>query len=206
VSENLKIDWKKMNGLVPAVVQDADSHQVLMMAYVNEAAMEKTLSSGEVTFYSRSKERLWTKGEESGNKLKFVSANVDCDGDALLITARPMGPTCHTGDVSCFSNEKIASLAFLSELQKIIESRKASAKENNDSASYTVKLFREGIDRIAQKVGEEAIETVIASKNENREQFLGEASDLVFHLMILLSQKGVNLEDVTACLQARHKK
>jgi phosphoribosyl-ATP pyrophosphohydrolase/phosphoribosyl-AMP cyclohydrolase len=195
--------WDKMEGgLLPAVVQDADTRQVLMLGYMNREALQETLRSGFVTFYSRSKERLWMKGESSQNRLKLVAATSDCDADALLIEARPEGPTCHTGTTSCFGPETAPGAGFLAHLERVIESRRTAPVES----SYVAKLFARGIDRMAQKVGEEGVETVIAAKNDDAAEFKGEASDLLFHLLVLTRAKGFGLSDLIETLRTRHAK
>lgn len=191
------------NGLIPAIVQDADNLRVLMLGYMNSEAIAKTLESGLVTFFSRSRNTLWTKGETSGNTLKLTEIRYDCDKDALLITATPHGPTCHTGNTSCFYRDKPAPAAkgeFLFKLEKLLADRKEKMPED----SYTTSLFRKGIDKIAQKVGEEAVETVIASKNNNKVEFIYEASDLLFHLMVLLTEKGYTIQELIDELEKRH--
>lgn len=201
-----KIDFAKGDGLIPAIIQDAENYQVLMLGYMNKAAVEQTLEEEQVTFYSRSKERLWTKGETSGNTLALVDIQQDCDNDTLLILANPAGPTCHTGDQSCFHQKefklKSHKLSFLTDLEELIKSRK---KEMPDD-SYTSYLFEKGIDKITQKVGEEAVETVIESKNSNKKKFTGEVADLLFHLMVLLREKDVSLKKVVKKLEKRHQK
>lgn len=192
----MKPDWKKMGGLIPAVVQDDRDGGVLMVGYMDGAALEKTRKSGKVTFYSRSKKRLWTKGESSGNFLKLVSVSLDCDADALLVRAVPVGPTCHTGAKSCFD----APLDFLKQLDEVVADRFIKRPKG----SYTTALIKEGPDRIAQKVGEEAVETVIASKNKDKDALLGEAADLLFHLTVLLRSRGLSLNDAAALLRRRH--
>jgi len=195
-----KIDFQKGNGLVPVVIQDDSTLQVLMVGYMNEEAFNKTVSEKKVTFFSRSKNRLWTKGETSGNFLNVVEIASDCDNDTLLIKAIPDGPTCHTGNTSCFGQE--ASKGFIYKLEDIINKRIA-----DDAAdSYTNKLFKKGINKVAQKVGEEAVELVIEAKDDNEDLFKNEAADLVYHLLILLKAKGVNLESVEEILRERHKK
>lgn len=192
------------NGLIPAIVQDAASLRVLMLGYMNPEAIAKTLESGMVTFYSRSRKRLWTKGETSGNTLKLTEIRYDCDKDALLVTATPDGPTCHTGNTSCFYRDNPAPAAkgeFLFKLENLLADR----KEKMPEGSYTTSLFKKGIDKISQKVGEEAVETVIASKNDNKEEFIYEASDLLFHLMVLLTEKGYSLQELIDELGKRHK-
>jgi len=196
------MDFKKLNGLVPAIVQDAGSGTVLMLGFMNSEALEKTRKEGKVCFYSRTRDRLWTKGEESGNFLHVVDILEDCDQDTLLIKANPAGPVCHTGSDSCF-NEKnsVSSQAFLNQLQELIHTRKKEMPEG----SYTSSLFNKGINKIAQKVGEEAVELVIESKDNNDELFLNEAADLLFHLLVLFSAKGKDIRDVVSVLEQRHK-
>jgi phosphoribosyl-ATP pyrophosphohydrolase/phosphoribosyl-AMP cyclohydrolase len=192
---------KYTDGLVPAIVQDIHTSKVLMLGFMNEAALTMTKETGNVTFFSRSKQRLWTKGEESGNFLKLKQMLLDCDADTFLIKAEPVGPTCHTGADTCWS-EKNHSDNFLLYLQDIIALRKNSA----DEASYVHSLFTKGINKIAQKVGEEAIELVIEAKDNNSDLFLNEAADLLFHYLILLNAKGFKLQDVMQLLEARHQK
>lgn len=192
---------KDPNGLIPAIVQDVQTRKVLMLGYMNAAALAATESSGKVTFFSRSKNRLWTKGEESGNFLMLESVAIDCDLDTLLVYANPMGPTCHTGTDSCWGEENTADYGFLSELEAVIQDR----KENPDDASYVNSLFKKGINKIAQKVGEEAVETVIEAKDDNDELFLSESADLLFHYLILLKAKGFGLADVVKVLDNRKK-
>tara|TARA_B110000977_G_C11090176_1_gene496454 strand:+ start:7583 stop:8182 length:600 start_codon:yes stop_codon:yes gene_type:complete len=192
---------KDPNGLIPAIVQDVQTRKVLMLGYMNAAALAATESSGKVTFFSRSKNRLWTKGEESGNFLMLESVAIDCDLDTLLVYANPMGPTCHTGTDSCWGEENTADYGFLSELEAVIQDR----KENPDDASYVNSLFKKGINKIAQKVGEEAVETVIEAKDDNDELFLSESADLLFHYLILLKAKGFGLADVVKVLENRKK-
>lgn len=193
------IDFGKLNGLVPCVVQDAVTNKVLMLAFMNEEAYEKTKREKKVTFYSRSKKRLWTKGETSGNSLELVEIIQDCDNDSLLIKVNPKGPTCHTGADTCF-NEKNESWD-LTRLEAIIKDRKNNPKEG----SYTTSMFKAGINKIAQKVGEEAVELVIEAKDNNKELFLNEAADLMYHYLILLEAKGHSLKDVKEVLKKRHK-
>mgnify|MGYP000106122950 CR=1 FL=1 len=198
------IDFDKGGGLVPAIIQDADDQKVLMLGYMNREALETTLEKGRITFYSRSKQRLWTKGETSENYLNLVNLQKDCDGDTLLVLARPEGPACHTGAETCFFEKDFntgAPLGFLLELQNLLENR----KENLPEDSYTSSLFKKGTDTITQKVGEEAIETVIASKNDSRPAFQYESADLLFHLMMLLVQRDMKLEDLVRELENRHK-
>lgn len=195
------VDFQKSGGLVPAIIQDHLSNKVLMLGYMNRAALDQTLAEGKVTFFSRSKERLWTKGESSNNFLHLVDISVDCDQDTLLIKARPDGPTCHTGADTCW-NEKNHSNDFLQQLENVIRQR----RDQPDDASYTTSLFKRGINKIAQKVGEEAVELVIEAKDNNADLFLNEAADLLFHYLILLSAKGYELGDVVKILESRHKK
>jgi phosphoribosyl-ATP pyrophosphohydrolase/phosphoribosyl-AMP cyclohydrolase len=190
---------KSQNGLLPAIIQDSITKTVLMLGYMNKEAFQKTKETEQVTFYSRSKKRIWVKGEESGNFLKLVKIKVDCDQDAILITANPQGPTCHTGTDSCWGETNQSHYGFLTELEEIIAER----KKTNDDNSYVASLFREGINKIAQKVGEEAVETVIEAKDENSELFLNESADLLFHFLILLKEKGFSLNDVEAVLKDR---
>lgn len=197
----MKIDFEKGSGLVPAIVQDVANGNVLMLGYMNEEAVDKTRESGKVTFFSRSKGRLWTKGETSGNFLNFESMTVDCDFDTLLIKASPQGPVCHTGDDTCFGDVEKGSFDFLHQLEGIITNR----KENQSDKSYTSSLFRKGINKVAQKVGEEAVELVIEAKDDNDELFVNEAADLLFHYLILLQAKGFQLKDILSVLQDRHK-
>ncbi len=193
---------KSTDGLVPAIVQDYKTNKVLMLGYMNREAFEKTTSSNKVTFYSRSKKRLWTKGESSGNLLELVDIKLDCDKDALLIMANPSGPTCHTGSDTCWNEINSASYGFLTELEEIITDRQ---KHASIETSYVAGLFDKGINKIAQKVGEEAVETVIEAKDSNDELFLNESADLLFHFMILLRAKGFGLDDVIGVLEGRHK-
>jgi phosphoribosyl-ATP pyrophosphohydrolase/phosphoribosyl-AMP cyclohydrolase len=198
----MKVDYSKYtDGLVPAVVQDFKTHKVLMLGFMNEDAVKKTMSEGKVTFYSRSKKRLWTKGEESGNHLMVKEILSDCDNDTLLIKAQPLGPTCHTGADTCWS-ERNHHDDFLYYLEDIIELRKKSS----DEKSYVRQLFGKGINKMAQKVGEEAVELVIEAKDSNDDLFLNEAADLLFHYLILLNAKGHNLQSVVNVLQQRHSK
>jgi phosphoribosyl-ATP pyrophosphohydrolase/phosphoribosyl-AMP cyclohydrolase len=198
----MNVDFKKYSdGLVPAIIQDYSTHKVLMMGFMNKEALQKTETSGRITFYSRSKKRLWTKGEESGNYLELKSIAVDCDNDTLLIKAHPLGPVCHTGADTCWS-EKNHQEDFLYYLEDIINLRsKASPDE-----SYVAKLFANGINKIAQKVGEEAVEMVIEAKDNNDKLFLNESADLLFHYLVLLNAKGYKLHDVISVLQKRHSK
>lgn len=199
---NVKPDFKKyQDGLVPAIIQDYKTGKVLMLGFMNEESYVKTEETGKVTFYSRSKQRLWTKGEESGNFLTVKQVLLDCDQDTVLIKAEPAGPVCHTGADTCWS-EKNHSDDFLSYLEEIIELRRKST----DGKSYVKSLFDKGINKIAQKVGEEATEVIIEAKDNNEELFLGEAADLLFHFMVLLRAKNVSLQDVIYVLKQRHSK
>ncbi len=197
----MKIDFEKMGGLVPAIIQDAETRQVLMLGFMNEEAYQKTLDTRHVTFWSRSRNTLWTKGETSGNYLNLVDIKIDCDQDTLLVRAIPVGPTCHTGTDTCWgeTNEQ-EPIHFLSELQSFIDKRKQEMPEG----SYTTSLFNKGINKIAQKVGEEALETVIEATNGDRDHLIYEAGDLLYHLLVLLTEKGLRIEDVAAELQKRH--
>jgi len=189
--------WDRQGGLLPAIVQDADSHRVLMLGYMNRDALQITLYSGKVTFWSRSKQRLWTKGETSGHLLRASAIQVDCDGDTLLISARPAGPTCHVGRTSCFPS---APGGFLGELDRLIATR----AQEKPAGSYTTQLFEQGIRRIAQKVGEEGVETSLAAVAQDDDALLGEAADLLYHLTVLLRARGRSLADVEAVLASRH--
>jgi phosphoribosyl-AMP cyclohydrolase / phosphoribosyl-ATP pyrophosphohydrolase len=195
-----QIDFKKGNGLVPVVVQDNSTLQVLMVGYMNEEALNKTTKERKVTFFSRSKDRLWTKGESSGNYLNVVEISADCDNDSILIKANPEGPTCHTGSTSCFGEE--TPKGFIYKLEHIINQR----INDNTEESYTNKLYKKGINKVAQKVGEEAVELVIEAKDENIDLFKNEAADLIYHLLILLKAKGVDLRSIEEVLKERHKK
>jgi len=198
----MNIDFAKYtDGLVPAVIQDYNTHKVLMLGFMNEEAFSQTSATGRVTFYSRSKLRLWTKGEESGNFLEVRSIAVDCDNDTLLIKVHPLGPTCHTGADTCW-NESNHPDNFLEYLEEIIHLRKQVGAEE----SYVAKMFSKGLNKIAQKVGEEAVEMVIEAKDDNKELFLNESADLLFHYLLLLNAKGHNLAEVLAILKKRHSK
>jgi phosphoribosyl-ATP pyrophosphohydrolase/phosphoribosyl-AMP cyclohydrolase len=198
----MNINFKKYgDGLVPAIVQDYNTQKVLMLGFMNEEALQKTQQSGKVTFYSRSKKRLWTKGEESGNFLELKSIAVDCDNDTLLIKAHPLGPVCHTGADTCWS-EKNHSEDFLSYLEEVIALRRKAAVEE----SYVARLTAKGINKVAQKVGEEAVELVIEAKDNNEDLFLNEAADLLFHYLVLLNMKGYKLQNVIDVLKKRHSK
>lgn len=196
----MTIDFQKNNGLVPVVIQDNATLQVLMLGYMNEEALTKTQLEQKVTFFSRSKNRLWTKGETSGNFLLVDEIRVDCDNDTILIKVTPQGPTCHTGSTSCFNQE--TSKGFLYRLQNIISER----IESNDENSYTNKLYKRGINKVAQKVGEEAVELVIEAKDNNDELFKNEAADLLYHLLILLKAKNITLETIEEILAYRNHK
>ena len=199
--DSSQINFEKQNGLVPAIVQDAATRQVLMLGYMNKEAVEHTLKSGKVTFYSRSRQKIWVKGETSGNTLNLIDIFPDCDNDTLLVMAKPEGPTCHTGNYNCFATKKTNILEFLPQLQSIIEQR----KNDMPAGSYTTSLFEKGIDKIAQKVGEEAVETVIEAKNTDDKLLLNESADLIFHLMVLLSKRNLSIEKVEEILINRHK-
>ena len=192
-------DFSKGDGLIPAVVQNAESGKVLMVGYMNREAYQRTLERKRVTFFSRSRQELWEKGETSGNSLEMVSCSVDCDRDAVLVLAKPQGPTCHTGDESCFGSTRQSGVAFLEELSKTIAKR----REQPLPGSYTSELFASGTDRLVQKVGEEALEVIIEGKNSDTGRLLSESADLVFHLMVLLESRGVSLCDVSLVLQQR---
>ena len=198
----MNLDFSKLNGLVPAIIQDQRTSKVLMLGFMNEEALQKTTETGQVTFFSRAKNRLWTKGEESGNFLNVISIESDCDNDTLLIKVNPVGPVCHTGSDTCWNeNNEQNGLDFLKKLQDFIDQRKAEMPEG----SYTTSLFRSGTAKIAQKVGEEAVETVIEAMANNDERLIYEASDLLYHLIVLMTHKGFRLEDLARELQKRHK-
>ena len=197
----MKLDFDKMNGLIPAIIQDYKTNKVLMLGFMNKEAYRKTESEKLVTFFSRTKNRLWTKGEVSGNFLDVVEIIEDCDSDSLLIKVTPRGPVCHTGADTCFNESNIDIPDFIGYLQNLIEHRKKTLPEG----SYTTKLFKSGINKIAQKVGEEAVELVIEAKDSNDDLFLNEAADLVFHLMVLLTQRNYRIDDVVKVLRSRHK-
>ncbi|MET0504683.1 MAG: bifunctional phosphoribosyl-AMP cyclohydrolase/phosphoribosyl-ATP diphosphatase HisIE [Luteibacter sp.] len=194
-------DFAKGDGLLPAIVQHARTGEVLMLGYMDEAALAKTRETGLVTFFSRSKQRLWTKGETSGDTLSLVDARLDCDADTILVRAIPAGPTCHNGTTSCFGNDVAPPLGFLGELDALVASRHAERPEG----SYTTKLFEGGIRRIAQKVGEEGVETALAAVTEDDDALIGEAADLVFHLMVVLRARGIGFGAVAKKLSARHR-
>jgi phosphoribosyl-AMP cyclohydrolase / phosphoribosyl-ATP pyrophosphohydrolase len=198
----MNIDIKSSHGLIPAIIQDSETKNVLMLGYMNEESIQKTIETQKVTFFSRSKQRLWTKGEESGNFLNLISIKNDCDGDTLLIQAKPVGSTCHTGADTCWQEENKENYGFISELENTIKIR----RENADSEkSYVASLFEKGINKIAQKVGEEAVEVVIEAKDDNDDLFLSESADLLFHYLILLQAKGFQLNDVVDVLKKRQK-
>jgi len=197
-----KINFKKLNGLVPAIIIDNSNNNVLMLGYMNKEAVEQTLEKGKVVFYSRTKQKLWMKGETSGNYLNVVSINTDCDNDTLLIYANPVGPTCHTGAYSCFSNQTKQNISFLETLFDLVKRRKLEMP----TYSYTSNLFQQGSDRIIQKVGEEAVETVIAAKNRNKEEIINETADLLFHLIVMLVDQNIELMNVIDNLLKRHNK
>jgi phosphoribosyl-ATP pyrophosphohydrolase/phosphoribosyl-AMP cyclohydrolase len=198
---DVELAWDKMGGLLPAVVQDADTLQVLMLAYMSRESLARTRETGRVTFQSRSRGGLWTKGETSGHWLDLVDVVADCDGDALLVRARPHGPTCHRETTSCFGDESAPGVGFLQKLARTIAER---AREKPEK-SYTVELLAAGTPRVAQKVGEEAVETVIASLGDDRKAFAGEAGDLLYHLLVLFQAKGMRLEDALEVLRSRHR-
>ena len=199
----MTIDFNKnADGLVPAIIQDATSKNVLMLGYMNLEAFEKTQITKKVTFFSRTKNRLWTKGEESGNFLNLVDLKLDCDNDTLLIFVNPVGPSCHTGSDTCWNDSNLASYGFISKLEEIIENRIENADPSN---SYVASLFKKGINKVAQKVGEEAVEVVIEAKDTNDDLFLNESADLLFHYLLLLQAKGFKFNDVVEILKEREK-
>ncbi|HEX7341682.1 MAG TPA: bifunctional phosphoribosyl-AMP cyclohydrolase/phosphoribosyl-ATP diphosphatase HisIE [Rhodanobacteraceae bacterium] len=195
-----KIDWAKGGGLVPAIVQHARDGRVLMLGYMNREALDVTQASGHVTFFSRSKQRLWMKGESSGHVLELVSVQIDCDADTLLVLALPHGPTCHTGTATCFGEDAAPALSFLDQLDALVATRHAE----RPAGSYTTQLFESGTRRIAQKVGEEGVETALAAVAQGDDDLLGEAADLVYHLLVLLHDRGLALVDVVQTLRSRH--
>lgn len=197
----MELDFEKMGGLVPAIIQDDCTRKVLMLGFMNKEAYEKTITTGQVTFYSRTRQRLWTKGEESGHFLNVVSIHEDCDHDTLLIKVHPLGPVCHTGADTCWGEKNEADILFLSYLQDFICRRHEEMPEK----SYTTSLFREGVNRMAQKVGEEAVETVIEATNGTDDRLIYEASDLIYHLIVLLTSKGLRIEELAKELKKRHK-
>ena len=195
------LDFNKMNGLVPAIIQDAETAKVLMLGYMNQEAYDKTMETGLVTFYSRTRQRLWTKGEESGNFLDVVSVKEDCDHDTLLIQVHPRGPVCHTGTDTCWGEVNSEPVMFLKELQRFIQQR----HEEMPEGSYTTSLFQSGINKMAQKVGEEAVETIIEAANGTNDRLIYEGSDLLYHLIVMLTAKGLSIEDLARELKERHK-
>ncbi|MCD8166000.1 MAG: bifunctional phosphoribosyl-AMP cyclohydrolase/phosphoribosyl-ATP diphosphatase HisIE [Bacteroides sp.] len=197
----MALDFNKMDGLVPAIIQDNATSKVLMLGFMNEEAYNKTVEGGKVTFYSRTKNRLWTKGEESGSFLNVVSIQEDCDHDTLLIKVNPVGPVCHTGEDTCWGEKNKEDIMFLKYLQDFIVKRYKEMPEK----SYTTSLFKSGVNRMAQKVGEEGVETVIEATNGTDEGFIYEASDLIYHLIVLLTSKGYRIEDLARELKKRHK-
>jgi phosphoribosyl-AMP cyclohydrolase / phosphoribosyl-ATP pyrophosphohydrolase len=197
----MKPDFNKENGLVPAIIQDYRTNKVLMMGFMNQEAFDKTQKEKIVTFFSRSKKRLWTKGETSNNFLHVKEILLDCDNDTLLIKAKPDGPTCHTGADTCWKEENSGKAAFLEHLKSVIKDR----KKNPSEKSYTTSLFNKGLNKIAQKVGEEAVELVIEAKDNNKDLFKAEAADLIFHLLVLLEEKQIDLDEIIVVLEERHK-
>ena len=197
----MELDFNKMGGLVPAIIQDNTTKKVLMLGFMNQEALDKTIETGKVTFFSRTKNRLWTKGEESGNFLNVVSIKEDCDKDTLLIMVNPVGPVCHTGTDTCWGEKNDEPIMFLSYLQDFIAKRYEEMPEK----SYTTSLFQAGINRMAQKVGEEAVETVIEATNGTDDRLIYEASDMIYHLIVLLTSKGMRIEDLATELKKRHK-
>lgn len=198
----MNLDFDKVDGLIPAIIQDNETNKVLMLGYMNQEALTKTQETGKVTFFSRTKQRLWTKGEESGNFLHVISIQDDCDKDTLLIKVNPVGPVCHTGDDTCFKEENKEDIMFFKYLQHFIEKRHQEMPEG----SYTTSLFQSGVNRMAQKVGEEAIESVIEACNGTDERLIYESADMLYHLIVLLTSKGLSIEDLSRELQKRHKK
>ena len=197
----MKIDFAKGSGLIPAIIQHSETNQVLMLGYMNEEALNITNKTGLVTFFSRSRDKIWTKGETSGNFLQLVTMIIDCDNDTLLIKVLPKGPVCHTGTVSCFDEDKFTNMSFLSKLEEIIKSRKSK----DETESYTAKLLNGPLRRIAQKVGEEGVETALASVTETDGKLISESADLLYHLLVLLQAKNLELSDVVNELNKRHK-
>lgn len=194
------IDFEKLDGLIPSIILDDSNGKVLMLGFMNKEALEKTIKGKKVVFYSRTKKRLWLKGETSGNYLNVVSIAPDCDNDTLLINVIPEGPTCHTGAYSCFTGIEKSDISFLEYLFKLIQKRKTEMPEN----SYTTKLFKDGADRIIQKVGEESVETVIAAKNRDKNELINESSDLLYHMFVMLADQEIELSDIVYNLQKRH--
>lgn len=198
----MDLDFEKTGGLIPAIIQDDETNKVLMLGYMNQQALDKTHETGKVTFFSRTKQRLWTKGEESGNFLNVISIKDDCDHDTLLIKVKPVGPVCHTGADTCFEEKNKEDILFLKHLQQFIEKRHQEMPEG----SYTTSLFQSGLNRMAQKVGEEAIETVIEACNGTDDRLIYESADMLYHLIVLLTSKGLSIEDLARELKKRHKK
>lgn len=200
---NERIDWQKVDGLLPVIVQDFLSSQVLMMGYMNQDALVKTGETGHVTFFSRTKQRLWTKGETSGNVLNLVNAALDCDNDTLLVKVTPVGPTCHTGTTTCWDADKQeeSQLVWLHQLEQLLAAR----KDADPDSSYTASLYARGTKRISQKVGEEGVEVALAATSGDKEELVCESADLIYHLIVLLQDQGLSLSDITAKLQERHK-
>ncbi|EPT34180.1 phosphoribosyl-ATP diphosphatase [Bacteroidetes bacterium oral taxon 272 str. F0290] len=199
--DKITLNFDKMDGLVPAIIQDIDTQKVLMLGFMNEEAYERTRTTGRVTFYSRTRKTLWTKGETSGNFLHVVSMKADCDRDTLLIEVRPDGPVCHTGAATCWNEKNEQDVLFLKALQDLVDERRKAMPEE----SYTTSLFRSGINKIAQKVGEEAVETVVEACNGTDERLVYEGADLLYHLVVLLASKGLRIEDLARELKERHK-
>lgn len=197
---DMSLDFEKMNGLVPAIIQDANTQKVLMLGFMNREAYEKTVQTGQVTFYSRTKQRLWTKGEESGNFLNVVEIKSDCDNDTLLIYVQPVGPVCHTGTDTCWGETNSQPVMFFKELQEFINHRYTEMPEG----SYTTSLFQSGVNKMAQKVGEEAVETIIEACNGSNERLIYEGADMLYHLIVLLTSKGLSIEDLANELIERH--
>lgn len=197
----MNLDFEKVNGLVPAIIQDNLTSKVLMLGYMNKEALDKTIETNKVTFFSRTKQRLWTKGEESGNFLNVVSISKDCDADTLLVKVNPVGPVCHTGSDTCFNEKNQENVLFLKHLQQFIQKR----YEERPEGSYTTSLFDSGVNRMAQKVGEEALETVIEACNGTNDRLIYEGADMLYHLIVLLTSKGLSIEDLAQELQKRHK-
>ena len=201
MSDPAELNWDKVDGLMPAVVQDAATGRVLMLGYMNAEALEKTRETGQVTFFSRTKQRLWTKGETSGNTLELVGIAADCDGDTLRVAAVPKGPTCHLGTDTCFGDEFAPPVGFLAELERIVASRRGADPES----SYTARLLDQGVKRCAQKVGEEGVEVALAATAGDREELVNESADLLYHLLVVLAASGVALDEVVGTLRARHR-
>lgn len=195
-----RLDWEKCDGMIPAIVQHAASGEVLMQGFMTREALEKTQTTGQITFFSRSKQRLWTKGESSGNVLQLVAISTDCDQDSLLIAANPVGPTCHKGTTSCFHGHPLPPLGFLAELEQVLAARKGA----DPATSYTASLYGKGTKRIAQKVGEEGVEVALAAMAKDREELINESADLLYHLTVLLQNEGLGLQDVVQRLYERH--